>query len=355
MEYNLAEFKQKKFLSSQIELFFVVKSQDQLERRARMINSRSQHGGFGRVKQRETAEGLFGHMTIKDGQVNVDFQKNFKEPRHITKLDQDKFLLTEINQVHIVEKINGEILDSFTSKWFSYLHTIELNQEKDKFLVVSSGFDSVIEVELQNGKISYHWCGWEHGFNPDDEGVYLAKDVKEYQGFIKEDKKAVLINPVEYGEQGILTARRTAHPNTAVYINNDEFIVGIGRTGVLYTHNKKMNKISLLTDKLHQMNHGLRKLGNQWLVTDTTVGKVVLLDNTFNIDTIINFKELKGKPIEAKEVEWIQNTIQVSKNEFISIDSNRGLIHYNLKEKEFSIYQVNENWCIQDLYFDDKK
>ena len=103
------------------------------------------------------------------------------------------------------------------------------------------------------------------------------------------------------------------------------------------------------------MNHGLRKYKNHWLVTDTTAGKVNILSDNFQIIHTVNFENLEGKPDILQDIEWIQNTIQLNSNEFISIDSNRGLVHFNLKEKIYAIYNLNENWCFQDLYFNTKK
>ena len=94
----------------------------------------------------------FGHLTVDNGKVNIDLRISFKEPRHLVEFDKDNFLITEINKVHKIEKQSGKIIDSFNSEWFSFLHTIELNKEKDKFLVASSGFDSVIEMSLKTKK-----------------------------------------------------------------------------------------------------------------------------------------------------------------------------------------------------------
>lgn len=354
MEYFLSDFQKKNYLTHKIELFFVVKSQDQLERRDKMIKSLNQNKIFGRIKKRETAEGFFGHLTVKNGRVNIDFQISFKEPRHLVEFDKDNFLITEINKVHKIGKQSGKIIDTFNSEWFSFLHTIELNKEKDKFLVVSSGFDSVIEMSIKTKKILYHWCGWEQGFNPDEEGIYLSKDLQTYKNFLNENKKTTLIKPSNFGEQGILTKMRTAHPNFAVYKSNNEFIVGIGRTGKLYSHFKNTNSTSILFDKLSQMSHGLKKYKNNWIVTDTTAGKLNILSNDFEIIDNVYFKKLEGKPDTLEDIEWIQNTIKLNSDEFISIDSNRGLIHYNLKEKIYAIYHLNQNWCFQDLYFNSK-
>ena len=103
------------------------------------------------------------------------------------------------------------------------------------------------------------------------------------------------------------------------------------------------------------MSHGLRKYKNNWIVTDTTAGKVNILSKDFKITDNVYFKRLEGKPDILGEIEWVQNTIQLNSNEFISIDSNRGLIHFNLKEKIYAIYQLNENWCFQDIFFNAKK
>ena len=88
------------------------------------------------------------------------------------------------------------------------------------------------------------------------------------------------------------------------------------------------------------MSHGLRKYKNNWIVTDTTAGKVNILSKDFKIIDNVYFKRLEGKPDILGDIEWVQNN-QLNSNEFISIDANRGLIHYNFR-KRFILYQLNE-------------
>ena len=47
--------------------------------------------------------------------------------------------------------------------------------------------------------------------------------------------------------------------------------------------------------------------------------------------------------------EWIQQIIPFNNSCGVAIDSNRGLIFFDIVKQVKEIYYPNENWCIQDL------
>ena len=330
--------------------FIVVKSQNQVERRKRMLESQKRKR-FGRFTPSKTERGLLVCGMLKDGKFNIEWSKEFREPRHIKRLSNGSFLLTEINRVLRIDS-TGCIIRAYTHPFFGYLHSVEVTLKEDRALIVSSGYDAVIEIDLISGEETFSWFAWDNGFNPDADGTWLAVTQEKYESYLNEGKKAILINPVEYGEQGITTALRMAHPNVAVYENSKVrqfFLVCVGHNGELCRVSFSDGKIKTVYSDLCVMPHGLspRQTGG-WMITQTTIGKWIWLDQKFQDEFCFDLSNLEGKVPGTEDAEWIQQVVSIDQSKALGIDGNRGLIALDYKEKKYCIYQVDPNWCIQD-------
>ncbi len=315
-----------------------------------MLGLRGEQGKFGRLEPRPTAIGLLVSGRLEKGVFAVEWTQEFREPRHIRPYLDNGYLLTEINRLLWVDK-GGKIIDSYTHPFFAFLHTVSLNSTRKKALVVSSGYDAVFEIDLQTKAETFHWFAWEHGFNPDEEGVWLAVSEENYSRYTKEGKKALKIGPSDYGEQGVLTARRSAHPNVGVYDSFEEeksIVISIGHKGSLYRIGLSDEKTQLVSEFLSPMPHGLFRFEDGWVINDTTKGEWWQMDASFMPKHRYSFRTLGGKVSECGDAEWIQQVVPVGESLALALDANRGLIAIDLGKKRYTTYRPDENWCIQD-------
>jgi len=347
MKIDISSFKHEKIETNKIPLFFVVKSQDQMERRNRMIENQK-NKKIGRINQRPVATGLLVSAELYDGKINILWENEFREPRHIIPFHEN-YLLTEINRLLLVNK-KGDILKSYSHPWFAFLHTVDVDLNRETALLSSSGYDMILEIDLNTGKETWRWEAWKNGFNPDDKGNYLASNETDYKQFQTENKKAIWIKPEEYGEQGIMTAFRTAHPNMAYYhpYKENKIIVASAHNGTLYEVDKKTGDKIELTDFLHHMSHGLKFIDSNWLITDTTKGICHFLNKDFEILKTFIFNNLQGKPKEIAQNEWIQQISPLTQSLFLALDANRGPILFDVQEQKYQFMDINSNWCLQD-------
>ncbi len=345
MKNDISHFKEDKNFFETFDAFIVVKSQDQIERRKRMIENREK-GKIGRIKKRPVAKGLLLKAQISSKAIQILWTKEFDEPRHIKRFGNN-YLLTEMNQLLLINSL-GKILKSYQNSWFAFLHTVDVN--KNRALLTSSGYDMVLEIDLENGKETWRWEAWKNGFNPDDAGNYLTTNKKDYEKYNKKGLKTLWVKPENYGRQGILTAHRTAHPNMAYYhpYKKDKILIAIAHDGTIYEVDRNNYKKSELTNFLHQMAHGLKFHMDKWIITDTTQALFYSLKKDFSIENIYKFANLKGKHPDAHENEWIQQITPVNKYLYIALDANRGLIIFDIQKKIYQLLPINENWCIQD-------
>ncbi|MBS3763408.1 MAG: hypothetical protein KGZ25_08920 [Planctomycetes bacterium] len=349
-KHNINQYEQSMTVLCGRQPYVVVKSQDQIQRRKRMLEGRDK-GRFGRVKPRPVGSGLLVTGRLEKGEFQVEKQAEFDEPRHLHILPDGGLLMTEIDRLLFLNPDTFAVDDIITHPYFAFLHTIDVSADGRYGLVVSSGYDAVFEVDLSAREVVSGWFAWEHGFNPDADGVWLAASPERAEQYEREGKDALYVDCADYGRQGLLTARRTAHPNMAVYDPYDDersFLVSAGHDGGIY----RVNRDDLETQKMYevgdQMPHGLRPFEGGWCITNTVRGEWWLLDRDFNLQEVYSVAEMGGKVPGTEDVEWVQQAVPVGENYVLFLDANRGLIAVDRKNKEYSIYQPDPNWCIQD-------
>jgi hypothetical protein len=251
------------------------------------------------------------------------------------------------------------IISAYGHPYFSFLHTVHANQAGNRILVVSSGFDCVVGLESDGDSFreSFRWMAWDHGFNPDADGCWLTDDESTLASYRAAGKTAALIRPSDYGEQGLLTERRSAHPNHACwdpYDDDRSFLVICG-------HNGQVSRISatettqLATNQCFAvgtvMPHGLKPWNDGWVITDTLKGRWLELDRQFSLRREYHANTLTGKPPELGDAEWLQQIVPFDGRRILLLDANRGLIAVDLEARKLSRYQADPNWCIQDALF----
>lgn len=329
--------------------YLVIKSQDQLARRARMAASR-RRGRFGRIQPRPVAEGLLVRGELRGGTLEIEWSRPFREPRHLRGLNRNELLLTEINRLLRIDK-TGQVLGEYRHPFFAFLHTIDVLSEPSTALIASPGYDSVIELDLESGRPTMHWVAWEHGFNPDESGAWLAANRDTYERYRAEGKTALLIDPDEHGDQGLITARRSAHPNAAMYDpydDNRSFIVSIGHTGELHRAQRDTGGTELVCRDLQQMPHGLQSCDSGWIITDTTRGEWRKMNAKFATELIFSTAQLGDKAPGTEDLEWLQQVVMFDRDRVLALDANRGLLAVDIRAGCYSRYEIDPNWCVQD-------
>ena len=332
------------------EMLIVVKSQNQIARRERMIDSKRKKR-YGRFKPSPTNIGLLVNAMLKDGRVCVNWTREFREPRHIKKKANGNYLLTEVNRLNEIN-ISGEVLKSYEHPFFGYLHSVDVKADGKHALLVSSGYDAIIEINLDTGNETWSWFAWDHGFNPSEDGTWYSISKNTHSDWLSQGKSSILIDPREYGEQGVTTANRVAHPNSAIYeysCGETSILASLGHKGILARISMKDGSHEIMFDGLSNMAHGIFKNpGKRTCVTQTTRGEWLILNQNYEVESIYNFSTLAGKVAGSEDSEWNQQVVPLNENNAIAIDANRGIITLDILKKEYSIYDPDPNWCIQD-------
>ena len=333
-----------------VELYLVVKSQDQLERRRRLIAA-VERGRIGRFEERPVAEGLVVLAKVEPG-WRIDRRSSsrvlsFREPRGLVRLDDGTLLVAEIDRVVHVEPEGREIRD-YRHPLFAFLHSIELAADRRRLLVVSSGYDALIEIDLASGSGCWEWVAWEHGFNPSEEGVYVTRSPQEYRELVAKGLPARLIEPERLGAHGLMTSERTNHPNSACYDprGSGKVLATLGHSGEVVEIDRQTGKWRRVVGGLAAMPHGIEPHGAGWLVTDTLRGVCWFLSPAFALERKLDFARLPGKPAELAGREWLQAVRRLSEETYLAIDANRGLILVDPGGRRYALVPIDETWCV---------
>ena len=332
-------------------LHLIVKSLDQVERRARLIESK-QRGRIGRIEAREIATGLWARLSLPhDGVIDRSSCRigEFREPRGLVDLGDGKFLISDVDRVMRVDA-DARVLREYSHPFFSFLHSISFDRIAGRFLVVSSGYDCLIEMDL-DGKVCWEWYAWEHGFNPTLDGIYLCRTKQHLADLQAYGKTAVLVEPSKLGAYGLMTSQRSNHPNSACYHSSDRnrVLVTLGHSGEVIEIQRDTGAWRSVVSGLRSMPHGIQPYSDGWMVTNTLLGEFWLLDRDFKVQTKVITRNLSGKPEEMAEHEWLQAAYPVHEGYFIAADANRGLITIDINLKQYRIMPVDESWCVHHL------
>ena len=94
--------------------------------------------------------------------------------------------------------------------------------------------------------------------------------------------------------------------------------------------------------------HGGRFFGGKYMVTNTAVGDLQFIENNKLIK--YNFENLPGKDEQVANLEWLQNSICLKDDCWITIDSNRtAFVVFDIKKQLKQLIPYDNNWAVQDL------
>jgi len=347
---DIADYRDDPSAFAPIAVYLVVKSQDQLERRRRLIAA-VERKRIGRIEERPVAEGLVVSALLEPGR-RIDRGSctavlRFREPRGLVRLDDGTLLVAEIDRVVQIDG-GGRELREYRHPLFAFLHSIELDADRRRLLVVCSGYDALIEIDLASGAVRWEWQSWEHGFNPSEDGIHLSRRPEQYREFLAKGLPARLIEPDRLGAHGLMTSERTNHPNSACYEPRDagKVLVTFGHSGEVVEIDRRAGDWRRVVSGLAAMPHGIEPHGEGWMVTDTLRGDCWLLSSEFQLERKLVFAHLPGKPAELAGHEWLQAVRRLSEEIYLGIDANRGLILVDPRRRRYALVPVDETWCV---------
>ncbi|MCF8363245.1 MAG: hypothetical protein K9G70_11560 [Prolixibacteraceae bacterium] len=347
---DLNTFKPDHFFYGNLNLAITIKSFDLQAIRKRYIETKNKESNrTGSVERRKVTTGGVAQLKIDKGTIKTkEVILELPEPRGIDIHDTETLSFSSENKAYILK---GGHLTEITNPWFSYIHTVQFNEDASRLLISSSGFDSIFEYDCKTLEPTFEWFAWENGYNKGRDPktgrkFYITRKKNEAQIYQKQNDEYLLINdPLN---QVLPTAKRAAFINSVKYntLNSCKIIATLFHEGAVIEIDKRTTQITKILNGLTNP-HGGGYCKKGAYATSTRSGEFVL--NNEDGKSIFSFQNLPGKPEHLEDFEWIQNSI-IKDDIIISIDSNRNsFIIFNPKLKLIDVIPYDLNWAVQDI------
>jgi len=327
-----------------------IKSFDLKAIRARYVESKKNKSGRrGSVERRDPGVGGLAFVSIRGGRIaEVEVLHRLKEPRAIDVRDH-RIALGAEDTVYVFE--DGKTY-RIKYPWFSYIHTVAFSPTNPHaVLIASSGLDCVFEFDYRSGKLLWEWFAWEHGFNKsfraDGTEQYLCRTLDQANALRADGKEPRWIK--DPAQDFLPTAERAAFINSVAYRADEapEILATFFHEGALYRIHRETGNATPQVSDMKSPHGGKHLGGEEWLVTSTATGEVVVQNGSQ--ERRVGFANLPNKATEMGNSEWLQNTVSFG-SDFITVDSNRNsFVLYNLEKKKLALLPFDANWAVQDL------
>ena len=342
-EIDISQFSEKPSLFEGLSLLATIKSMDLGAIQKRYLQSQQNKNHKAGSKTRRAP--ALGAITLYHFSTNSipDYRilTKCKEPRGIDTF-KDQLAYSSDKTVFIS---TPDIQKKLNHPWFSYIHTVKWNPYHPyELLISSSGYDSIFIYNIIKEEFTFEWFAWENGFEygSDPETGDKVRISRNPETVKNESCKVFLINPFE--GTYLPTAMRTAFINTADFGRNSaELILTLFHNGTVISIDRNTGLHKVIASDLSKP-HGAYKRDLDLLVTSTSSGHVRLNDQLYSFTHFPTVNpNLSGK-------EWLQNSVLLTRNKVITIDSNRHRFTiFDIREKTIAHQEYNSNYAIQDV------
>lgn len=307
-------------LGNHLDLVFTVKHQQQraLNRimRGRLQDGHSMKALGGRTA-RPYRNGLLVQHALRNGIVQ---QMHLKEPFG---LDQSGLRLAVAagDEVRIYDA-SPQKIHVYHNPWFAQLHSVYFSADGKRLLVVATGFDTVLEFDIERETFTMAWNAWDHGYDVSPTGTRVRRRPDSNSG----SDCIVVDDPATWNGFGLPTGLTAAHLNNARYRSDDSFMV------TLFHHGR-----ALLVDRAggtprevlggllnpHGFEPGWR---GEYVVTDTRRGQVIFFDEAFKVCRVLVIDASEPAEGRAGLGEWLQNVLHLDRGLYGAVDIHRSCI-----------------------------
>lgn len=326
----------------------VLKGFDQLERRARMLDSFSSSNTkakfLGRKNLREFTKGAIIPTSL-DKDINGINRLETLEARDFI-FHGDHLYICHADRIEKISLFDNSV-DIIHDQMFGSLHTIAIY--KENLLVTSPGFDRILEYKITSNIKTWEWAAWNAGFDESPFGTIRLDENKSIH-IVNNGIDKELGHIQDFRNFGLPTTYRTTHVNGAIYSkDSDSILATFFHQGIIVSINKKSNTAKPILKGL-KAPHGLRAYNDGYIITDTANGSWYMLNNEFKITKTVDFKRFPGKSGPHKDLEWIQYVTLLEDDTFVAVDAKRSaLIVFSLDKKEYNVFNVDKRWSVQEV------
>ena len=253
-----------------------------------------------------------------------EIKENWKEvitaESHSCDFCDDLMIIANMDHILIFNSTSW-ITKKIYYPWLMNIHSVVVNNTKDKILVTSSSFDTIFEIDINSWEITWEWCAWENWYNESPLWHVVTRNKDESANLENNNIKHVFISdPNQYKEKGkrwLPTKFRALSINWAEYFDENTIWFTWLNYSKWYLLDKETGKVSSTIGWL-KFPHSFKKVWNKYLVCSTENWEVVFFD--------------EGLELSAKySLEWIPVDVKAS-------------ILVNFFRKKINMFMLKPNW-----------
>lgn len=215
------------------------------------------------------------------------------------------------------------------SEWLGFIHSLSISKNNSRLLIASSGYDRIIEADINSGKTIREWIAWENGF-----------PLNERDGAVKISKNSL----------GLPPNLRTAFPNSVCYLDENNIVSTLFHHGLVKINLDSGSTEIIDSDLLRP--HALSILGEEFFLADTANGRIVVYSKLdFSRKKTFSFKNVSELNQESEGREWLQYAKPLENGLYLAVDSNRTSIFiFDEKKRKIRRIPFNQNYVIQEAH-----
>ena len=344
---HLSEYEEDASLGHHLDLVFTVKHQKQRAlnhiMRDRLREGRDMKALGGRTP-RPYRDGLLVRHALANDVVQ---QMDLKEPFGLDLVGK-RFAVAAGDEVRVYD-CESSLAHVYRNPWFAQLHSVHFSENGKRLLAVSTGFDTVLEFDLTDRKLTWAWNAWDHGYTTSPAGIRLTHGASGTDA--TSHNEIVIADPSRWNGFGLPTYLTASHLNNACYGDDDGTILITlfhqGRAVIVERDSGKPQEV--MTDLLNP--HGFEPgWQGDYLVTDTRRGRVIFFDGDLAVRCVLTIDGCEPTDSRAGMGEWLQNVLHLQSGLYAAIDIHRSCIWlFEPETKRRRKVEVSQDWAVQNV------
>ncbi len=248
---------------------------------------------------------------------------------------------------------------TFTNEWMSYLHTLDFSADGQRMLTISTGFDTIQEVDLSSKQRCWEWNAWDHGFtySPRIQSHFVrthqqAANLREID---PGTTVTVIDDPTQLPREGLPTQETPLNLNGVFYGPQGQILATAYHRPELFVIERSGACRLINLDLCHP--HSFLPITipghTGYMVANTGAGQLLLLDEAFQVVRRIDFTGLPANESKKRGFgEWLQTVslLDAQRGYFAAVDALRDGIHLiDLPNRRRRFIANPPQWTIQTV------
>ena len=279
------------------------------------------------------------------------------EPYHVA-IQGQQMAYTAGPQFTLIDLQSGQTR-TFTNEWMAYLHTVDFAADGRHVLTVSTGFDTIQEIDLHTKQRGWEWNAWDQGFTYCSRiQAHFVRNQRQAAHLRQCDPHArvtVIDDPALLPREGLSTQETPLNLNGVFYGPQGQLLATAYHRPELFVIERSGAYQLVDLGLCHP--HSFLPLtvpgGSAYMVANTGAGQLLFLDESLVVERIIDLSTLPASESKKRGFgEWLQTVsiLDAQRGYFAVVDALRDGIHLlDIPNQRRRFMATPPHWTIQTL------